>query len=380
MPTFSPHAEGLPDHDLLGDIDEQLTQTLLQESPADYVLQAYVLIEQVTGKSIGTQGELYDRGEGMMRHPDAPEALRTLRNGLARVSSHLPFQKETIQWYVHLIDESLQTLLGSEAQRARREGSYEMELGSLSTTMTGEGFENALLYPNGAPPIRPKSPTDVEHLPEREAIDDAMATSPYAGRPWDPDAEWLADVTDVTSRQLKLDAIPVEEAQRCIAAVPCIGRALDVRYGVDCFVRYVHPETGREAIVTLDLTTDVQRKLTEGFKADILITPEGAYLHPDLVDAPRLRVVVDDIEHGAGLIDAAHARDRRVRIGTAIGQILEWKTHMPETERCRLRMPNERKAGGTTRQRLASVDRTIRRRLRRATGIDQGSYDVPDEG
>lgn len=55
---------------------------------------------------------------------------------------------------------------------------------------------------------------------------------------------------------------------------PSLYTSADHEHGVDCIIVFTDPETGKEAIVTVDLSINSTKYADEHFKADVLLKPD----------------------------------------------------------------------------------------------------------
>lgn len=136
---------------------------------------------------------------------------------------------------------------------------------------TGSSFEEDCLFPNGRIPANHGK---VEVKPFREAMLECMKEPQYKPEELsDPPARWINDVHCLTASSLGLKDF------KALKVFPALHRSADQHYHTDFLMSYRDPDTGKEVIVTADLTIN-KAKSAGGQSADIVIYPDGAEAHP----------------------------------------------------------------------------------------------------
>jgi hypothetical protein len=302
------------------------------------VLECESVIAEVAGHEIGPDGREVRGSSDLLSQPGAETVLIDACRELAYSMKDLTDPKERLEAKGYLdIGQTAQARIvqkqtGEEIdiEQWRKEKNYQFDAGRNS--LTGETFENIQLYPTDKIPVRPtmqqmeqmRIDTKNEVVANRTdhelmIIQEAKERSPYADKPYDPETEWLSDIMYIVSKELHLDTLSRDEQKKALIVVPCVGQRADVILGLDCFFEYRDPETGTVVHATLDLTLNTEKKLTEGWKADIVVTPGASYVHPSM----NIDVAYENPE--IKMIDATMRNQRRELIGKAIAAIIRKK-------------------------------------------------------
>jgi len=85
----------------------------------------------------------------------------------------------------------------------------------------------------------------------------------YPENPIVPNKKWGKDLYDFTADKLELDIDDIES----LKFYNSLGTDVD-RMGVDCFFVFKNPQTGKEAVFNIDLTTNLQK---DEAKSDLII-------------------------------------------------------------------------------------------------------------
>ncbi len=351
------------------DIFADLTERFEAISTASDDLQEQValyceLIEEITGRGIGPDGRETHAQENHLAYADeASDLLGRISSALKPLLQELKASKGVdgttlamMDAYKHIADDfiipSADTLKFPETVRSAPATQYELDVGEA---MNGSAFEDKLLYAKDHKVWRPTM-EQIDHMNRLEpdmAYAEAMVKNPYKDRPWDPRSVWLADMHAIISHEMGLDAHPIVIADQCVIPVPCIGLSADIFYGVDCFIVFRDPVNGHESVVTIDISLDPVRKLIDGFKADILYTPHGAYVHEDLP------IHCDFIEPGSRKIDTPRVNDRRKQVGKAMAEVIRYRAqHHLEL----FRLPKQKRQGVSSSQHRANMRNVLNRR------------------
>ncbi len=200
-------------------------------------------------------------------------------------------------------------------------------------------------------------------LREEGNIDEALERNPYRSEPWKPRTKWLSQVQYAMCEQFGLYANDdaYEIAKRQLYLVPCLATKADILRGTDCFAIHIDPATGRRTIATIDIASSDLKLDRKDVKSDLVVTPTGIYVHPDM-DVAGVRGLYSN--PGTRKIDDPHVRERRYKTGYALAEILKYKmTLSPGLPHFRL--PGEYVSSSldtvSTRRRLGSLMHLWRR-------------------
>ncbi|PIR53602.1 hypothetical protein COU76_00290 [Candidatus Peregrinibacteria bacterium CG10_big_fil_rev_8_21_14_0_10_49_10] len=147
-----------------------------------------------------------------------------------------------------------------------------------STGETGHTFEESYLYTAeevrvlGLHTEHPDIPKD---LTFRGAIKYCIARSPLR---YDP-----KNVSDPQSRRMNTVHLSIRDTLGCpnnhVQMFPSIQTAADQK-GCDFFVVHEDAKTGKEFLVTADITENKEKIEKADFRADVLVTPRGCIANP----------------------------------------------------------------------------------------------------
>jgi len=331
----------------LGDVRERLEKARAS-GPQDLLLEASLLIEEVTGHTVGMtlqKGEY--QGVDKLDEPGAEEALKLLMSAMEEALRALHLQgKDQIPYDTYLcVAQEWYDDRVSERQDRERAGSehgevtkgtspgYELDLGDA--TMTGPQAENRFLYSSDKLPTRP-SEVAMQRMCEAERVDprdhyhknqeylqEVREQDPYKEKAWDPGSEWLADIQVVLMEEFHLDSSGfVATGEWPIRMMPCVGTRADILRGTDCVVEFHDPVDGSSVAVTIDVTSNLENKAQGGVKADVVVSPQGALIHKDFELSGARQFCVDP---RTLKIDHPQRNERRKLIAKAIAEIIRFR-------------------------------------------------------
>lgn len=339
MNTHIESEAGKPRGPLLPLVRRLLEEASATGDPQAVCLECAALLEEIAGLGIDAQGmEFLRKDQARIGEPDATDSVDFINAALKEAMLELTAdERMPFEPYQRLAQRAVEHCAAQarNKQRANRNekkndangesqgqkqtiGEYQPDLPNIAR-LSGEQFERGLLYPGNH--LLHKTDEYIPKVKEAKAIEDALLRNPYREKPWEPGTLWLGDIYDVVYRELHLADVAEDEARQALIPVPCLGEAMDLRYGVDFLFLYTDPRTKQSAMVTADITKDVENKLERGFKADVLVTPRGIYVNPDL-PVPSLQELYNEKQQGIIKLERA---DRRRSVGKVLAEILQYK-------------------------------------------------------
>ncbi len=358
------HLEGDSSQNLLDYTEEQIIAAQKTGDRGERELAVCVLLEEITGKGMNANHSEYVKEANRLEDENCAAALDVIIDEINELiaemkeSSH---ERIALENYRKMARESLDEIQPDEkvphvqeeeeSEPTPTHSAYEMDYGEQIVPVplsgneqeatSGYGLERAYLYPKGYfLPTITKNNRDVmladmrkdkrdRRVKDEEIIDEALMWNPYSKEPWKPKTKWLSNVLFGLQEEFGLfeENVNYEKMQQYLYLVPCVTTKADNLRGTDCLAVYIDPETGERTVVTIDLSLNVEEKLYQGFSADLLVSPRGAYVHSDC----NLRELQDLYTvKGNRKLDADKAKERRIQIGNAIARILKRKIREKE--------------------------------------------------
>lgn len=143
--------------------------------------------------------------------------------------------------------------------------------------MSKNGYTGGLLeadYLYGDQRIVKRGFEDVEYENTRDAVKSCLSydtkKNPNAYRDpeynSDPPSKWLNDVHALVAEKVS------PENYENLKIFPAVGSSADIHHGIDAFFVYTDPKTGKQAMVTIDLSL----RKRKAFKADLKVSDTSA--------------------------------------------------------------------------------------------------------
>lgn len=134
----------------------------------------------------------------------------------------------------------------------------------------------------------------------------------------DPTNRQLNDLHSLIANDLQLDDLTH------LKIFPSLYTSADHDHGVDCIIVYTDPDTGEEAVVTVDVSINPGKERDETFKADVLLKPTMARVRHESYPG-GLSITVPDIAHQSKEEEFAAKRQTNEKIARMIATLIRHK-------------------------------------------------------